>query len=162
MEIWKPLVNFPDYNGSSEGRIKNIKTQRILRPAIDRDGKAKVTLRKDNVQYSAKVHRVIAEAFLGDHPGMDVRHKDRNRSNNRVDNLEWCTRSELIADAYRRGTKKPYQSIPIKVLETSTVYASILECARDLCCDKAQISKYLAGKCKHVKGYHFEVQNSHR
>ena len=41
---------------------------------------------------------------------MDVRHKDDDRANNRVDNLEWCTRSELIKAAYLKGTKKPRKS----------------------------------------------------
>ena len=135
MEIWKPLRNFPSYNGSSEGRIMNVRTQHILTPVENPDGTLKVCLRKNNRQYSRKVHRLIAETFLGEHPGLDVRHKDLNPTNNRVDNLYWTSRSETIRDAYNRGTKKPYQSIGIRVLETGEVYDSIKSCSKAIGCD---------------------------
>lgn len=155
MEIWKPLRNFPSYDGSSEGRIRNIRTQRILKTTVDPNGYLKACLQKNGEQYTVKVSRVIAETFLGEHPGMDVRFRDGDRLNVCIDNLEWCTRSELIEDAYNRGTKKPYQSIPIRVVETGNTYESILDCAKDIKCDKSQISKCLVGKLSHVKGYHF-------
>lgn len=107
MEVWKPLRNFPSYNGSSEGRIINVRTQKIQKPTPDENGYLKVSLYKNNKRYNVKASRVIAETFLGEHPGMDVRYKDGDRSNIRVDNLEWCTRSELIKEAYLSGSKKP-------------------------------------------------------
>ena len=155
MEIWKPLRNFPSYNGSSEGRIMNVKTQHILKPTIYERGYYTVCLRKNNQQYSVRLHKIIAETFLGDQPGMDVRHKDGDRSNNCVENLYWTTRSETIKDAYKRGSKKPYQCRPIRVLETGKVYNSIKECAEATGCDRSQISKYFAGSRPHVKGFHF-------
>lgn len=110
MEIWKPLRNFPSYDGSTEGRIRNVRTQRIQKPTLNKNGCLKVSLYKNGRRYTVKVRRVIAETFLGAHPGMDVRHKDNNCLNVRLNNLEWCTRSELIKAAYNRGTKKPYSS----------------------------------------------------
>ena len=156
MEIWKPLRNFPSYDGSSEGRIRNIRTQRILKTVTNDRGHVTLTLRKNNAQYSVRLARVIAETFLGEHPGMDVRHKDHDRSNNRVDNLEWCTRSELIAEAFDRGTKKPSRQIPVRVIETGDTYESIRECARQTGCAQNEICKYLAGQRQHVKQLHFE------
>ena len=91
MEIWKPLRNFPSYNGSSEGRIMNIRTQRIMKTFKNDNGYIQVCLRKNNKQYTVKVARVIAETFLGEHPGMDVAYKNGDRSDVCVDNLEWCT-----------------------------------------------------------------------
>lgn len=96
MECWKPLRNFPSYNGSTEGRIMNIKTQKILKPTINEKGYYQVCLRKNNVQYSVRVHRIIAETFLGLHPGLDVIHKNDDRLNNSIDNLKWCTRRETL------------------------------------------------------------------
>ena len=100
MEIWKPAHNFPGYVCSTEGRIKNVRTQRIQKPTPYKNGCTKVSMYRDKKRYNVKVHRVIAESFLGEHPGMDVRHKDEDRSNNRPENLEWCTRSELLKAAY--------------------------------------------------------------
>lgn len=157
MEIWKPLRYFPSYNGSSEGRIMNIKTGRILKMYISEKGYVQVCLRKNNQQYTVKVHKVIAETFLGEHPGMVVRHRDLNRSNNHIDNLEWCTRQDTIRDAFGRGSKIPPHSTQIRVVETDDIYDSIAECARSLDCCRSDIFKCLSGKLPHVKGFHFEV-----
>ena len=59
MEIWKPLKNFPSYDGSSEGRIRNIRTQRILKTYINEKGYETVCLRKNGKQYTVKVSKVI-------------------------------------------------------------------------------------------------------
>lgn len=156
MEIWKPLKNFPSYNGSSEGRIMNIKTQRIMKAFINENGYVQVCLRKNNKQYTVRVAQVIADTFLGEHPGMDVTYKNGNRSDVSADNLEWCTRQEVIQRAFERGTKIPSRQIPIRVIETGETYDSIRACARDIGCYQTDICKYLRGDLQHVKGYHFE------
>lgn len=114
METWKPLHNFPGYEGSSEGRIKNIRTQYILHPKPDHRGCLKVGLYKRGKRHSVKVRRIMAKTFLGDHPGMDVRHKDGDQTNVAVNNLEWCSRSELIREAYDRGSKTPANQYLLK------------------------------------------------
>lgn len=156
MEIWKPLKNFPSYNGSSEGRIMNIRTQRILKTFISTKGYVQVCLRKNNRQYTVRVGKIIAETFLGEHPGMDVTYKDLDRTNVCVDNLEWCTRSETISRAFERGSKLPSRGTPIRVLETGETYRSASDCARDINCDRSEIFKCLAGKRDNIRGYHFE------
>lgn len=161
MEIWKPLRNFPSYNGSSEGRIMNVRTQRILKTYINEKGYEVTTLRKNNTQYSVRVHRVIAETFLGCHPDLDVRHKDNDRSNNRVENLYWSNRKNTIRDAFDRGSKRPSRQIPIRVVETGEIYSSIRECGRETGCAQTEICKYLKGERAHVKGLHFEKLHSH-
>ena len=156
MEIWKPLYGFPSYNGSSEGRIMNVRTQRILKTQRNDRGYETATLRKNNQQYSVRVHKLIAQTFLGDHPGMDVRHRDLDRSNNRVDNLYWSTRKETVNDYFDMGLRTPARCIPVSVVETGEVYSSIRACARDTGCSQSEICKQLAGKISHVKGLHFK------
>lgn len=156
MEIWKPLKNFPSYNGSTEGRIMNVKTGRIIKTFITDKGYIQACLRKNNQQYTVKVARVIAETFLGEHPGMDVTYKNGDRSDICVDNLEWRTRSEIIQSAFDRGSKIPPRQIPVRVIETGDVYTSIRACARDISCYQIDICKCLRGELNHVKGYHFE------
>lgn len=157
MEIWKPLRNFPNYNCSSEGRIMNIRTQRILSQTTDDKGYARVTLRKNNEQYNVRVHRLVADTFLGECFKLDVRHKDLDRSNNRVDNLEYCTRSDTVSRAYDRGTKSVSGGTRVLVIETGDIFDSINKCARAMGCDRSTISKCLAGRISNVKGYHVEV-----
>ena len=139
METWKPLRNFPSYNGSSEGRIINVRTQKILKPWINKKGYAQVCLFKNKRPYTVSVHRVLADTFLGEQPNLDVRHKDGDRLNNRPDNLEW-----------------KITSISIRVIETGEIYESIRACARAVGCDHRDIQRYLSGKRISVKGYHFE------
>lgn len=156
METWKPLKNYPGYEGSTEGRIKNIRTQHVLKPNLTDKGVAQLTLVKDERPRTVKIHRAIAATFLDGDPNLDVRHKDRDRSNNRVDNLEYITRSDLIQEAFDRGSKRPSRQIPVRVVETGQQYDSIRACARDTGCAQAEICKYLSGKRPHVKGLHFE------
>jgi hypothetical protein len=156
METWKPLKNFPSYNGSTEGRIMNIRTQRILKTFVNSQGYELICLRKNNKQYTVKVGRVIAETFLGEHPGMDVGYKNGNRSQNNISNLEWRTRQETIRAAFESGNKIPSRQIAVRVIETGVTYSSIRACAKDLGCCQSDISRCLQGKSKQVNGYHFE------
>lgn len=156
MEIWKPLRNFPSYNGSSEGRIMNVRTQRILTQTVTEHGYAIVGLRKNNKRYTVRVHRVIAETFLGEHPDMDVRHLDEDQLNNRIDNLIWVTRSDTIKRSYSHGNKKPWRQIPVRVVETGKVYNNMKDCALDVGCDPADVRKCVIGERISAKGYHFE------
>ena len=156
MEIWKPLRNFPSYNGSSEGRIMNVRTQTILKPTITDKGYMIVGLRKNNKYYTVRVHRIIAETFLGEYPGLDVKHRDLDPLNNHIDNLYWATRSETVKQAYAEGRRKPWRQVPVKVVETGRVYENMKECAIDVGCDPADVRKCLLGERRSAKGYHFE------
>lgn len=158
MEIWKPLKNFPSYNGSNEGRIMNIKTRRIMKTFVNDNGYIQVCLRKNNRQYTVKVARVIAETFLGECPGMDVVYKNGNRLDVYADNLEWRTRKDIARESFDSGRRHAPRSTAVKVIETGNEYESVTECAKDICCDRSEIFKYLAGQRSHVKGYHFERQ----
>ena len=156
MEIWKPLKNFPNYNGSSEGRIMNIQKQTFLKPTITEKGYMVVGLRKNNKYYTVRVHRVIAETFLGEYPGMDVKHKDLNPLNNNINNLYWSTRSDTVKQAYLEGRRKPWRQVPVRVVETNRVYKNMKECAIDIGCDPADVRRCLLGERRSAKGYHFE------
>ena len=70
-----------------------------------------VTARVDGVQRHYYVHRLVAEAFIPKPEGAsEVNHKDGNPSNNRVENLEWCSRSENAEHAFRTGLINPYRN----------------------------------------------------
>lgn len=156
MEVWKPAHNFPAYICSTEGRIKNVRTQHILSPASQANGVSKVCLRNNNRQYTVQTHRLIAETFLGPHPNMDVRHRNEDLSDNRVENLYWSNHSDTIREAYSRGSKRPYQSIAVRVVETGDIYDSIKKCSASLGCDPSYIRQCLSGERKNVKGLHIE------
>lgn len=93
IEIWKPIKDFENYSVSTFGNIKNNITDKILKLNI-KDGYSGVCL-KNKERKSFKVHRLVALAFI-DNPEnkSDVNHKDKNKINNNVSNLEWMTRKE--------------------------------------------------------------------
>lgn len=117
-EIWKDLIEFPeDYQVSSLGRVRS-KTRsklrsdgrfqtfnsRLLTFELHKTYCYRVRLCVDNCKYSRSVHRLVAEAFL-DNPENkpEVNHKDGNRLNNNITNLEWVTKDENMKHAVDTG-----------------------------------------------------------
>ena len=94
-EIWHDIDGYEGlYQISNKGRVKSLKygKERILRPGIDGYGYMFVCLCNDNVMKYFKLHRLVAQAFI---PNIDnlseINHKDENKLNNCVENLEWMT-----------------------------------------------------------------------
>lgn len=158
MEKWIPAKGFSKYEVSNLGNIRNVKTGRVMRTNVNEHGYIQTCIRDDEKrQHTIRVHRLIADSFYdGDHSGLDVNHIDGNKLNNRIGNLEYCTRQENIRHAFDTGLKEPSRQIKVRVVETGKVYKSIRECARDINVDQTTICQYLLGRIKTCKGYHFE------
>lgn len=98
-EEWRPVVGFEGlYEVSSLGNVKSLcagrwKSTMMRKPVPDVHGYQTVNLKKDGKYKNVKIHRLVAMAFL-DNPNEwpEVNHKDEDKTNNRVENLEWCTR----------------------------------------------------------------------
>lgn len=157
MELWKPSREYDKYEVSNEGRVRNIKTGRIMKTNINTKGYEQISLRDGSSYVTERVHKLVADTFIdGDGEGLDVRHKDNNRLNNRVDNLEYCTRSETIKSAYDRGTKKPSRQVKVRVIETGEEFVSIAECARTLGLHQTDICRCVNKAAYTCGGLHFE------
>lgn len=157
MELWVKIRDIPGYEVSSEGRIRNSKTGRIMKTSVNGRGYEQVCLRKNKIQINKRVHRLVADSFYdGDHNGLDVNHIDGNKNNNHISNLEFCTRKENIDHAFETGLKRPSRMIKIRVIETGEIFESIRACARSMNIDQSMICQCLVGKMRSVHGYHFE------
>lgn len=156
-EEWKPINRCPKYLVSNMGRIANAETARIKKTQLNSNGYEIVVLNVGGGRHIHSVHRLVAEAFLdGDGTGLDVNHKFGDKTDNRASMLEWNTRSENIRHAFDVLNKDPGHRTRIRCVETGKEYGSVIQCARDMGCDRGEIFKQMIGKRSHVKDYHFE------
>jgi hypothetical protein len=120
-EIWKDINDLEGYQISNLGRVKS-----LARYINCKGGKKRLMLGKIIVGYKEPnrytkivvnkqmryVHRLVAQAFI---PNTDnkptVNHKDGDKHNNRVDNLEWATQSENNYHSFRMGLRVPYNRV---------------------------------------------------
>ena len=164
-ETWMDVYDFPRYQVSDQGKVRNKRTHKIKSAHYDNDGYLKVTLMNiinGNKKTSRKtVHRLVAESFLGGpHPDLQVNHKNGVKDDTRVVNLEWCTGSENVKHAYATGIRKPSGGRgtirPVRVTELNTVYPNLHECAKAIGSNSGNLSHYLHENKDTIKGYHVE------
>lgn len=164
-ETWMDVYDFPRYQVSDQGKVRNKRTHKIKSAHYDNDGYLKVTLMNiinGNKKTSRKtVHRLVAESFLGGpHPDLQVNHKNGVKDDNRVVNLEWCTGSENVKHAYATGIRKPSGGRgtirPVRVTELNTMYPNLHECAKAIGSNSGNLSHYLHENKDTIKGYHVE------
>ena len=106
-EEWRPIEGYEGlYEVSNLGRVRSVdryvkskgesywlRKGKMLSPAKDKNGYLKVNLSCNGKNNIIRVHRLVAEAFIPAIEGLsEVNHKDEDKTNNRVENLEWCDR----------------------------------------------------------------------
>lgn len=177
-EIWKDIEGYEGlYQVSNLGRVKSLQATKmhdrvkILTPILADGRYLRVQLYKNKVPSRFQVHRLVAAAFIENpHKKPQVNHRDGNKTNNCVNNLEWCTASENNLHAYKTGINKgskPWlgktgyknpRSRPVNQvdLHTGTViatYGSTQEASRMTGCLPSKITKCCQGKFSQTHGY---------
>ena len=174
MEIFKKIEGYNGvYEISSHGNVisNNFGKRKILKQSIMTSGYKMVVLKKDSKQKSLSIHRLVAIYFLSNTDNLpQVNHKDGNKLNNELSNLEWCTRSQNIQHMYDNGLKtyKPLhykgkfgsehnRSKAVKCIETGVIYGSQMEAQRQLNLGSGSVSWSIKHK-KPIFGMHFEIK----
>ena len=149
----KPLKydHLSHYSVTDHGIVRNNLTGRIISQSRDNHGYPQVTLTYQHPyskhQITKRVHRIVAEHFLPDAANKDdtVNHKDMNKCNNVVNNLEWMSRSENTRDAWLHGRYGASTSNPVIVVTATgeITFRSQKEAAQYLNVNPTIVSKAL-------------------
>lgn len=167
-EVWKDIIGFEGrYQVSNLGSVRSLNYWRrgyskILSLGKEVYGYLYVTLYSGKCQqHHKKVHRLVAEAFIPNPDNLpEVNHKDENKQNNRVENLEWCTSKYNIN--YGTGHDKTVkaalenQAFTVKCLENGKCYRSARDAAKDKNTHHSNILRCCRGKRNTAHGYHWE------
>lgn len=117
VEIWKDIKGYEGYYQISNlGNVKSLRDfknkkiicrEKILKNHINKNGYVYIGLCKDKNHKTHRVHRLVAQTFIDNPDNLpQVNHIDGDKSNNCVDNLEWCTRSQNQIHAYKHNLSK--------------------------------------------------------
>lgn len=113
---WRDVVGYEGlYQINSYGEIRSLKSMMKQKPSID--GYTRINLTKDKIHKKHPVHRLVAQSFI-DNPLNKpfINHKNGLRSDNRIENLEWCTTSENLAHSFRVLKRKHNKPTPPKAI----------------------------------------------
>lgn len=164
-EIWKDIKGYEGYyQVSNTGLVKRLpgikcKTERILCYGTQKTGYKYVNLSKDNKPYTKRVHRLVAETFIPNPYNLpQVNHKDEDKGNNNVNNLEWCNAKYNVNYGARNNKAIIARGIPVKCVETNIIYPSAREAARQTGIYASSISRCCNGNYgfKTAGGYHWK------
>ncbi len=165
-ESWLPIPEEPFsdlYQISSLGRIKSVRTGKILRQKTT-NGYFTINLRNplNGDTHTIAIHRVMLMTFdpRENYKELVVNHKDHNKTNNNLENLEWCTQKENIQHSIKSGKIKTNDKSIIGAKDSiDYIFSSIKEAANTVGCHDRAIGLVLAGKNPTAKGYVWRYVN---
>jgi len=160
MEIWKkvPIDGYREnYLISNKGRLKNIKRNKVLAICLDNYGYPHYLLCNRGKRKPITAHRLVALAFIENPDNLPcVNHKDENKTNNTVENLEWCTAkyNANYGTGQARSVEKRSKPIAqIKGDETIAIYRNSIDAHEQTGIDPSKIRMCCRGERKSAGGY---------
>ena len=162
-EVWKTIPFAKDYKISNYGRVLSNRYRsknRILKQKITKCGYNEIHLMTNEDELKDfLVHRLVMMVFnpIENMENFEVNHKDENKQNNYIDNLEWCSSKENTNYGTRNQRLSEKQSVRVLCVETGIIYNSFREASELTNIDKGSINMCCTGyrNRKTAGGYHW-------
>lgn len=154
------IEGFENYEVRPNGEVVNTETGRVLKQHKNKNGYLRVSLYKNGKQKWLSTHRLVAQAFIPNPLNLPcVNHKDEDKTNNNIENLEWCTHE--YNNNY--GTRTERMAKPVlQLMKDGTlvrVWPSIIEVERQLHFYQSSICNCCRGKRHSAYGYKWRYVN---
>ena len=158
VETFVKIEGFDNYEVSNLGKVRNIKSGRVLKPRLDKDGYLTHCLYGHDKRKFLFLHRIIATAFIDNPEGKPcVNHIDENKLNNDLSNLEWCSVRENLIHGTRtkRAAEKHFKKVIQLDLNDNilNVFESIKQAERETGALARHISACCNGRIKSSGGF---------
>lgn len=173
VEVWKDIENYEGlYQVSNLGRVRSLdrvdankhyRKGRVIAYSMSSSGLGyrQVSLWRDGKRENRLIHRIVASAFLDNYDNLpQVNHKDENKENNTVSNLEWCSALYNVMYGTRNERMAKTEGRPVYVIANSGhryLFRSVKIASELLGLDRRAMHRCLKDKHKHHHGFSFEL-----
>lgn len=154
------MKDIKDYEGlyaiTEDGKVWSYRSKKFLKPR-KYNNYLGVVLCKNGIASPVLIHRLVAETYLPNPEALPcVNHKDENKHNNSLNNLEWCTRSynACYGTAITRANKKKFKKV--RCIQTGEIFESQKAAEEALGLWKGAIANYFHRNQEFINGYSFE------
>ncbi|MEG3006801.1 MAG: NUMOD4 domain-containing protein, partial [Oscillospiraceae bacterium] len=160
-EVWKEIAEFQDYKISNLGRVLSTKysSDKILKIKKQKSGYCAIGLCKGNKRKCFLIHRLVLSTFnTADNMNfLEVNHKDEDKSNNQLDNLEWVTSKDNCNYGMRNRKISNKKNRKVQCVETGVIYDSFHKAAATIGINISSINMCCTGyrNRKTAGGYHW-------
>ena len=162
---WREVKEYSNYEVNQLGEIRHKKRQKILKPRSNNGGYQYVNFKINGKNTNFAVHRIVANAFIPNPNGCtEVNHKDYNKKNNCVDNLEWVSSSQNKQHSYLKQENKKSRGKAVNQYTKEGIFLktfdSVSDSAKELGCCVAAISNCCLGRTKTSQGFRWSFVES--
>jgi len=154
IEEWRPIKDFENYQVSDHGRIRSLRNNIILKPALSKKGYSRVQLCDFGFEKNVSIHRVVMETFnpIDDMKILGINHIDEIKEHNHLKNLEWIS----LLDNNSFGMRTAKTRKPVICVETGVIYNLIKQAAEFTGADRTNIGECCHNRCETSGGFHWK------